>query len=124
MLKVSQTISTVAITVPILQERQLPSLDAWLRSILWDLQLPGRGQDLTAAEIRRLEIHRLKARLPLSNGDVKIVQGVRDVFEILDSPTPSPDGTTRESKGKIVLIGRNLTDKDFEESFNQTVGLS
>lgn len=66
-----------------------------------------------------IEVHRLKARLPLSNGEVKLVQGVRDVFEILDSPeSNTPTVESGSSKlGKIVLIGRRLIDLPFEESF-------
>ncbi len=70
-----------------------------------------------------LEVHRLKARLPLSNGEVKLVQGVRDVFEILDSPesdTPTVEGGSSKL-GKIVLIGRRLIDLPFDESFLSTI---
>lgn len=68
------------------------------------------------------EIHRLKARLSLSNGDIKIVQGVREVFEIVDVPR-SDDSTPGvvSSSGKVVLIGRNLQGVPFEESFFNTI---
>jgi G3E family GTPase len=85
------------------------------------LKLPGVSLD---SEDEDSEIHRLKARLPLSNGEVKIVQGVRDIFEILDSHNPqvSPDDVTpNSSQGKIVLIGRHLSNKPFEESFLKTI---
>jgi len=101
---------------------QLPNLDAWLRSILWDTQLPVLGTDVESkiTESGNLEIHRLKAKLPLSTGDIKIVQGVRDVFEILDaSQDPSAEMAL---EGKIVLIGRYLLDKPFKESFIQAMG--
>lgn len=70
-----------------------------------------------------IEVHRLKARLPLSNGELKIVQGVREVFEILDSPeSRNPVGdVASQTKGKIVLIGRRLLDKRFEESFLNSI---
>ena len=67
-----------------------------------------------------LEIHRLKARLPLTNGDVKIVQGVREVFEILGSGGVT-SGTILPSEGKIVFIGRHLDDHEFGESFFNTI---
>lgn len=100
----------------------MSDLDAWLRSILWDSKLPtlGPGRSTHGAEDRKLEIHRLKARLPLSNGDIKIVQGVREVFEILDCPK-SDDSASGASSGKVVLIGRNLTGVSFEESFINTM---
>ncbi|KAH7383725.1 CobW/HypB/UreG [Cadophora sp. MPI-SDFR-AT-0126] len=106
------TIATITLSVPVLEVEQLPRLDEWLRSILWDSNLPRPG---TGEE--KFEIHRLKARLPLSNGDVKIVQGVRDVFDIVDTPNGrEPTETASDPEGKVVLIGRNLVDKPFEES--------
>jgi hypothetical protein len=59
----------------------------------------------------------------LSNGEVKIVQGVRDIFEILDSPNPHAptDDVIPSSQGKIVLIGRYLSNKLFEESLLKTI---
>jgi hypothetical protein len=71
----------------------------------------------------KLEIHRLKAKLPVSNGEIKIVQGVREIFEILDVPKSDQYGSTSisPSGGKIVLIGRELVGVPFEESFRNTV---
>jgi hypothetical protein len=104
----------------------LPNLDAWLRSILWDSTLPtlGSGARRNGDYQGYIEVHRLKGRLPLSNGEVKIVQGVREVFEILDSPESSSSNTEVLSQltGKIVLIGRRLIDVPFEESFLNAMG--
>lgn len=107
--------------MPELEIEQLSKLDAWLRSILWDGTLPRAGS--TLVENRTLEIHRLKARLPFSNGDIKIVQGVREIFEILDGPKVDhfDSAAAALSRGKIVLIGRELIDVPFEESFRNTV---
>lgn len=105
-----------------MKSEQLSNLDSWLRSILWDSKLPtlGSGKPIPGAEDRKLEIHRLKARLPFSNGDIKIVQGVREVFEILDCPK-SDESASGASGGKVVLIGRNLPGVSFEESFINTM---
>ncbi len=113
-----QTIATVTINVPILQVGQLPNLDAWLRSILWDSKLPiqEHTSSVESDDNGNLEVHRLKARLPLSNGEVKLVQGVRDVFEILDSPESLTLEVAPQIMGKIVLIGRRLIQIPFEES--------
>lgn len=102
----------------------MSDLDAWLRSILWESKLPHHGSEdaIGIAETTEFEIHRLKARLTFSNGDIKIVQGVREVFEILDAPKndeSTPAGIP--SSGKIVLIGRNLQNVPFEESFFDTI---
>ncbi|KAJ0289791.1 hypothetical protein COL940_001435 [Colletotrichum noveboracense] len=90
---------------------QLANVDKWLRKILWDRRLP--GDDKTV-----LEVHRAKGRLVFENGDVKLMQGVREIFEILDSPDQ-----TREAvgEGKIILIGRYLQGVDFEKSLLETL---
>ncbi|KAF5506818.1 COBW domain-containing protein 1 [Colletotrichum siamense] len=105
------TISTVSIPVPRLGPSQIANVDKWLRKILWDRRLP--GDDKTV-----LEVHRAKGRLVFENGDVKLIQGVREIFEILDSPDQ-----TREAvgEGKIILIGRYLQGVDFEKSLLETL---
>ena len=114
-----QSISTITVVVPVLKVHQLPKLDAWLRSILWDSTLPSLD---TEPDCRGFEIHRLKARIQFADGTAKIVQGVREVFEIIDEPTctETTDGV-RRSEGKVVLIGRNLGGLPFLESFMNTI---
>ena len=108
--------------VPVLQPDQLPNIDAWLRSILWDSELPvSDSRDNIHVGTTNVEIHRLKARLPLSNGNIKFVQGVRDVFEILDAPKPEDSAPVVSSQGKIILIGRKLEHLSFEESLNNAI---
>jgi hypothetical protein len=111
--------------VPVLEVEHLKEFDAWLRSILWNAELPGLRSDPDGLTKNKIEIHRLKAILPLSNGDVKIVQGVREVFEILDVPKLDDHMTasTRPSQGKIVLIGRRLDKSRLGESFRHTINL-
>ncbi|KAF7553081.1 hypothetical protein G7046_g7207 [Stylonectria norvegica] len=106
-----QTISTVAIPVGPLPIDQLEAVDGWLRSVLWDSKLPGID------EAGKFEIHRSKGRLMMANGDVKIMQGVREVFEIND--VPRDEDTPKD--GKIILIGRNIAGVDFEGSLKQTL---
>ncbi|KAF7956847.1 hypothetical protein EAE96_004173 [Botrytis aclada] len=132
------TITTLTLTTPPLSPTSLPHLDAWLRSLLWDSLIPSpspspspSSPSLSSSSISSPEIHRLKARLPLTNHTTKIIQAVREVFEILDDvspPSPNPltetatetpppknemMGSDRNSEGKIVLIGRNI--KDLED---------
>lgn len=117
-----QSIATITMVIPILRPDQLTQIDAWLRSVLWDLQLPGGLKDDTS-ENNRIEVHRLKARLPLTNGDVKLVQGVREIFEILDTPASNgePSEGSGDSQGKMVLIGRHLLNVAFEESLRNMI---
>ncbi|QSZ33811.1 hypothetical protein DSL72_005383 [Monilinia vaccinii-corymbosi] len=110
------TITTLTLTTPPLPPSSIPHLDAWLRSLLWDSTIPSSSSSP--------EIHRLKARLPLINGTTKIIQAVREVFEILDDPSPCEVAEKERSggmmemendqnnEGKIVLIGRNIKDMD------------
>jgi G3E family GTPase len=123
-LTIIQTISTVTIDVPLLPAERLPRLDAWLRCVLWDSKLPtSESEKCThSSEDKPLEIHRLKARVPLSNGELKIVQGVREIFEILDTPkTDESTSATSNSSGKMVLIGRDLQGIAFQESLLNTL---
>lgn len=64
------------------------------------------------------EIHRSKGRLVFSNGDVKLLQGVREIFELIDAPNGA-DISLKE--GKIILIGRGVKDIDFESNLRQTL---
>ncbi|KAF7546513.1 hypothetical protein G7Z17_g8394 [Cylindrodendrum hubeiense] len=107
------TISTVTIPVGRLRPGQLDDVDRWLRAVLWDAKLPA------AEEANTFEIHRCKGRLVFDNGDVKILQGVREIFEINDAPVDVDQETPVE--GKIVLIGKNVAGVDFERSFQQAV---
>lgn len=50
-----------------------------------------------------------------------MIQGVRDVFEIVDIDSDAPGKNMAEQKaplGKIVLIGRGLEDLPLQESLN------
>ncbi|THV47833.1 hypothetical protein BGAL_0285g00020 [Botrytis galanthina] len=126
------TITTLTLTTPPLSPTSLPHLDAWLRALLWDSRIPSPSPSSPTHPSLSPEIHRLKARLPLTNHTTKIIQAVREVFEILDdvSPSPSPQSTSkststtetpppqnemqsdRNSEGKIVLIGRNIKEME------------
>jgi hypothetical protein len=68
------------------------------------------------------EVHRLKARLPLTDRKIKIVQGVREIFDILDARADEVHGESDNGDGKIVIIGRYLLGINFEASFLRTIG--
>ncbi|KAM4056855.1 cobW/HypB/UreG, nucleotide-binding domain-containing protein [Hirsutella rhossiliensis] len=108
-------ISTICVPVPRLPPHQLDDVDRWLRSVLWDSKVPGsecKGD---------FEIHRSKGRIVLQNGDVKMLQGVREVFELTEPPglqEPQP------ASGKIIFIGRRIAEVDFEGSFKRAIDQS
>lgn len=107
-----QTISTLSIALPALTDAQVEAVDAWLRSVLWENELPGHsGTNGTP-----FEIHRLKGRLVLDNGEEKMVQGVREVFEIFENTGTTSSKEAGHGRGKMVLIGRYLADFDFQSS--------
>ena len=65
-----------------------------------------------------LAIHRLKGRLFTTNGAVKMIQGVREVFEIvdMDGGRSGGKGVGSRDEGKLVLIGRGLNEAAFGAS--------
>ncbi|KLU81921.1 hypothetical protein MAPG_01001 [Magnaporthiopsis poae ATCC 64411] len=116
------SISTISIPLGVLQPSQVANVDKWLRSVLWENELPSAAKVHDKAQF---EVHRVKGRLVLSDGGVKMVQGVRELFEIFDSPDDkgrevAAGDTTNE--GKMVLIGRHLQDFDFAGSLLGNLG--
>ncbi|KAI0391075.1 cobW-domain-containing protein [Xylariaceae sp. FL0594] len=112
------TISTVSFSIPPLDVGQLEAVDSWLQTLLWEGVVPSvSGEQIST------EIHRLKGRLVFNDGSMKMIQGVREIFEIIDggsvNTTPGHDATP--STGKLVLIGRGIHGVDFETSFNDSV---
>lgn len=107
-----ETISTVSIPVPTLRAEHLDRVDEWLRSILWENKLPG------VSEGSNWEIHRCKGRLIMESGEAKMLQGVREVFELIDAPQSEDLAGV---KGKIIFIGRQLAGVDFEQSFTSAI---
>lgn len=98
--------------MPPLAPGQLELVDSWIRSLLWEGQVPGEPTNSSEP----IEIHRLKSRLIFKDGNVKMVQGVREVFEIFDGEqAPNEDGVVPQA-GKLVLIGRGVQGINFETS--------
>ncbi|KAL8801726.1 MAG: hypothetical protein Q9182_004265 [Xanthomendoza sp. 2 TL-2023] len=118
------TISTLTLPVPLLKPNHLNRLESWLQSLLWDSILPHPPDDNPTAAFT---IHRVKGRIPLTDGRSLMIQGVRDVFEIIDTSVVEEDcgsGQSRvEGNGKIVLIGKGLVGLPFAESLARA-GLS
>lgn len=114
------SISTITLSLPPLSESQMSRLDEWLRSLLWArlwIDHPDNASQLVASTASsRPEIHRTKGRLLLQDGGVRLLQGVRDIFEFIDS------GRDEEAKeGKIVLIGKNVRKEELQKSLNEAV---
>ncbi|CAK7268822.1 hypothetical protein SEPCBS57363_003288 [Sporothrix epigloea] len=131
------TISTQAIDLGILDAAQLTKLDEWLRSVLWENQLPdpaGGTSSSRRIETDDFQIHRTKGRIVLRDGSIKILQGVRELFEIFDAPTSSPaeeaaavtapkgEPIKAPESSKVILIGRRLEEFDFARSVRTALG--
>ncbi|KAL8690588.1 MAG: hypothetical protein Q9224_004373 [Gallowayella concinna] len=116
-----QNISTLTLHVPLLHPSQLDRLESWLQSLLWDSTLPYAIGDNEKA----FTIHRVKGQIPVQDGRTLIIQGVRDVFEIIDNSVAEggrSGGKAVTKKGKIVLIGKGLVGLPFEESLAEALG--
>ncbi|KAF2774484.1 cobW-domain-containing protein [Teratosphaeria nubilosa] len=111
-------IGTVTLRVPPLDDSKYQKLDAWLRSVLWNQSLPGH-EGGTA-----WEIHRSKGRLLMTNGRINMLQGVREIFEVIDGTAFAHDTDTNDAESKIVFIGlrlQNLQDV-FQRSLAAALG--
>ncbi|KAL6246302.1 hypothetical protein RBB50_006538 [Rhinocladiella similis] len=95
------TISTLTLALPPFDPQKLSQLESWLEAILWE------AEDNQADEPRKYEIHRTKGLIPLLDGTVRVIQGVREIFDIIEAPK-TPEGNHVPQDGKIVFIGRNL----------------
>lgn len=100
----------MSIPVSTLRPEKLEDVDRWLRSVLWDSKLPGQ-------DANDFEIHRSKGRLVFDDGTVKMLQGVQEIFELMDAP----DGVEPSQEGKIILIGKHIANVDFKSSFKAAV---
>ena len=108
-------IGTITLTLSALTHYQYEQLDAWLRSLLWNNHLVGK----TGAE--DWEIHRIKGRIILDDRRVKLLQGVREIFELIDAPGASAESTSDRETGKIVIIGRNVSSQPNATTFQRSI---
>ncbi|KAJ4360446.1 uncharacterized protein N0V89_001009 [Didymosphaeria variabile] len=106
------SISTSTIIFPALMPSQVEKFDKWLRTVLWEDKLPeGHAHE-------NFEVHRLKGRIPVREGKVLLVQGVRNVYDVNEGA----DMTAEDSSAKLVLIGKGVGQKRFEESLLDMLG--
>ncbi|KAF4126729.1 GTPase, G3E family [Geosmithia morbida] len=108
-------ISTVSIPVPRLRTDQLEQVDRWLQSVLWESKLP--EEDVPSG----FEIHRSKGRLVFEDGNIKMMQGVQDIFELIDAPVGNDETSAATQEGKVILIGKHVGSVDFLGSFSRAV---
>ena len=96
-------IGTVTVSfTEVLGEKGMERLDGWLRRVLWEGRLPGEEG------VGGWEIHRTKGRVRVEGGGIKMVQGVREIFEMIDGGDAGGEEDGEEKGSRIVFIGRNL----------------
>jgi G3E family GTPase len=104
-------------------EEGLKGLDGWLRSVLWESKVPGYEQDVVG-----WEIHRAKGRVRVVGGGVKMLQGVREIFELIDGVEDAGDdeetGEEKEQGGRIVFIGRNVSTETTAAAFQHSLDVA
>jgi G3E family GTPase len=106
------TITTSTISFPALDPKQVDNFDLFLRTMLWDETLPNDTPH------ENFEIHRLKGRIPVKDGRVLLLQGVRNLYELNEGKEPAREN----DEAKLVLIGRGVGQEAFRQSLVQTLG--
>jgi len=106
------TITTSTISFPALDPKQVDNFDLFLRTMLWDETLPNDTPH------ESFEIHRLKGRIPVKDGRVLLLQGVRNLYDINEAKESARD----DDEAKLVLIGRRVGQEAFRQSLVQTLG--
>ncbi|EGD96530.1 CobW domain-containing protein [Trichophyton tonsurans CBS 112818] len=102
--RLDASISTLAFTFSNITDDKVAHIDEWLQAVLWNQEFPKHIHS-PEETITDFEIHRLKGILYLTSGKTRIIQGVREVFEITDAEDSQP---ISKPESKIVLIGRGL----------------
>jgi len=99
-------ITSLLIPLPPLGQAQIERLDEWIRTILWEGRLLGRegqGGDMV------VEVLRCKGIWWTLDGKGFVLQGVRSLYETQEQQNVD-QGAAATKDGKIVLIGKGLTD--------------
>lgn len=94
------SLSTLTIPLQPFDPQKLHLLTAWLETLLWDAEDRQEGKKM------KYEIHRTKGLVYCTDGTRRIIQGVREIFDLIEIPKSEGDGVADE--GKLVFIGRHL----------------
>lgn len=89
------TLSTLNIDFPVFDEPGLARFERCLEEILWPSETT-----------KPYDIHRTKGFLKMADGSSRVLQGVREIFEIIDVKTTAEQESMESSR--VVLIGRHL----------------
>jgi len=109
-----EAITTATITFPALAPEQVDKFDYFLRTMLWEERLPDGAEHLP------FEVHRLKARIPVRDGRLLLVQGVRNLYTMDEATGEGMEG----ERAKVVLIGTGVEQECLSESLWKTIAWS
>jgi G3E family GTPase len=97
-------ISTLRVSCRVLSPEQQERLEEWIRTVLWESQLPEYSADTHG---KPLEVLRCKGMFGTQSGQTFVLQGVRNLYEL--EPLMGDDVGLPEH-GKLVFIGKGLDD--------------
>jgi len=97
-------ITSLRVSCSVLSPERLEGLEEWIRTVLWESQLPEHSAD---TQEKSLEILRCKGMFGTQSGQTFVLQGVRNLYEL--EPLVGDDVGLPEH-GKLVFIGKGLDD--------------
>ena len=97
-------ISSLRVSCGVLSSEQQERLEEWIRTVLWESQLPEYSADIHE---KPLEVLRCKGMFGTQSGQTFVLQGVRNLYEL--EPLVGDDVGLPEH-GKLVFIGKGLDD--------------
>lgn len=97
-------ISSLRVSCRVLSPEQQERLEVWIRTVLWESQLPEYSADTHG---KPLEVLRCKGMFGTESGQTFVLQGVRNLYEL--EPLVGNDVGLPEH-GKLVFIGKGLDD--------------
>ncbi|KAI0657355.1 hypothetical protein C8Q70DRAFT_284422 [Cubamyces menziesii] len=111
-------ISSLQVDCPKLSQTQLSKLDEWIRTVLWEKQLPNRPPNSPNS----LEVLRCKGLFITEDGEAHVLQGVRELYEISKVKEGGEAELGLPDTGKLVLIGKGL-DEDVRRSLLEQLNI-
>lgn len=103
-------ISSVIVPCPPLLPSQLPLVDAWIRTLLWENVIPSTANSPT------IDVLRCKGIITIGN-DRYVLQGVKSMYDL--AKIENAGDNLDPQQGKLVFIGKGLDMGLMTDSFNQ-----
>lgn len=109
-------IGSYVFDLPVLSKAQLDSVETFLQALHWENRIEGIETDETddeqVDEGSRLVVLRSKGLFVDTQGNVHVLQGVRDIYELNKLDVKAGDLEEEHPGSKLVVIGRNLGSRD------------